>query len=566
MIGTRTSLYLAILLMYGCTVPQTQLQQAQAASTGESIVYTPGELNEESLLDLLSAELAGQQRDFDLAYDIYLRQAKLNNSAALAERATRIAQFTRDPQAVIDAASLWREIAEQQPEPTQILINILLQELRVAEALALLEQQDEISAELLLIVESLLDKFDQPNATRLLALFESHLGTNPEQLDLILVQAKLLAQLDQNDRAMTLLDRGLKVEPMQPDLIVEKAQLLRRAKNQPEAALMLVERALDKNIDHRQLQAVQVQLLLELKPDSVESAVELAITQADNDPQLIYYYALLLMENEQHSNSLSLFQRLVDSDPARTDLYLYIGMLEEAQGNTEAAIKAYVSVETGDNLLNAVNRALQLLDAQTELERANEILANASESSPDQASQLSVIFARWAADQDQLQAGLDLLTSQLDKDPDDITLLYSRALLIEPIDPAQMLLDLEHAYSLNPDNAATQNALGYSLLEHSSDYKRAYELISEALSENPEDPAYLDSMGWALHKLGRDTEALVYLEQAFELMQDPEVASHLIIVLSILKQTERARSLLEEQFDAHPNNEDLQEALRWLER
>jgi len=566
MIGTRTSLYLAILLMYGCTVPQTQLQQAQAASTDESIVYKPGELNEESLLDLLSAELAGQQRDFDLAYDIYLRQAKLNSSAALAERATRIAQFTRDPQAVIDAATLWREIAEQQPEPTHILINILLQELRVAEALSLLEQQDEISAEILLIVESLLDKFDQTNALRLVALFDSRLDTNPEQLDLILVQAKLLAQLDQNDRAMTLLDRGLKIESLQPDLIVEKAQLLRRVKNQPEAALTLVERALNKSIDHRQLQAVQVQLLLELKPDSVETAVERAITQADNDPQLIYYYALLLMESEQHSNSLSLFQRLVDSDPARTDLYLYIGMLEEALGNTEAAIKAYVSVESGDNLLNAINRALQLLDAQTELERAKQILADASESSPDQAAQLSVIFARWAADEAQLQAGLDLLASQLDQDPDNITLLYSRALLIEPLDPTQMLQDLEHAYNLNPDNAATQNALGYSLLEHSSDYKRAYKLISKALSENPEDPAYLDSMGWALHKLGRDTEALVYLEQAFELMQDPEVASHLIIVLSILEQTERARSLIEQQFDAHPDNEDLKEALRWLER
>lgn len=566
MIGTRTSLSLTLLLLYGCTLPQNNVQQAQAAPSSETSQYQPGELNQDSLFELLTAELAGQQRDFDRAYEIYLRQARLNRSANLAERATRIAQFKRDPESVVESAKLWIELAPERPEPTQILINILLQELRLEEALTLLERQQEISAELLLIVESLLDNFDKQYAARLSTLFDSKLAENPEQLDLLLVQSKLLIQLDQPSKAKSLLDRGLEIEPLQPDLVVEKAQLLRRAERKPEVALALVERALAANTEHRQLRAVHVQLLLELKPNSVESAVTLAITQADDDPQLIYYYALLLMENEQNSLSKSLFKRLIEADPARQDLYLYIGMLEEAEGNVEAAIQAFESVEFGDNLLNAINRAIRLLDADTEIERAKDIVMTASDNDPEKASQLSVIFARWAAESDKLETGLDLLASRLDEDPDDVTLLYSRALLIEPLDPAQMMSDLERAYDLNPQSAATQNALGYSLLEHSTEYQRAYELISSALSESPDDPAYLDSMGWALHKLGRDSQALEYLERAYELMQDPEVASHLIIVLSVLEQDERANKILQQQLDAHPKNTDLEEAKTWLAR
>ena len=155
---------------------------------------------------------------------------------------------------------------------------------------------------------------------------------------------------------------------------------------------------------------------------------------------------------------------------------------------------------------------------------------------------------------------------RLKEDPNDVSLLYSRALMVEPIDHQQMLDDLERAYALNPDNAGTQNALGYSLLEHSDDYQRAYELIESALAESPDDPAYLDSMGWALHKLERNSEALPYLERAFEQMPDPEVTSHLIIVLTQLGELERAQELLAEQEELHPGNEDLAEARRWLER
>ena len=304
--GIRPSLGLTIALLCGCAPVQTQSNPNTDPSdaTEVSVEYVPGELNEESLLDLLTAELAGQQRDFNTAYELYLRQAQLNRSSELAERATRIAQFNRDPQGVLTAARLWQEIEPEAAEPPQILINILLHEARFAEAFELLRSQPTFGAEILLVIESLLDTFDEESATELAELLQQRLDASPEQLDLLLVLARVQLLRREETVALNLLNRGLVVEPEQPDLIVEKAQLLRSVFSDSEQALALVESALQSNRDHRQLRAVHVQLLLELKPDSVQMAVERAIDQADRDPQLIYYYALLLLENEQPQQSL----------------------------------------------------------------------------------------------------------------------------------------------------------------------------------------------------------------------------------------------------------------------
>ena len=566
--GIRPSLGLTIALLCGCAPVQTQSNPNTDPSdaTEVSVEYVPGELNEESLLDLLTAELAGQQRDFNTAYELYLRQAQLNRSSELAERATRIAQFNRDPQGVLTAARLWQEIEPEAAEPPQILINILLHEARFAEAFELLRSQPSFGAEILLVIESVLDTLDEESATELAELLQQRLDASPEQLDLLLVLARVQLLRREETVALNLLNRGLVVEPEQPDLIVEKAQLLRSVFSDSEQALALVESALQSNRDHRQLRALHVQLLLELKPDSVQIAVERAIDQADRDPQLIYYYALLLLENEQPQQSLMLLDELISRDPARTDLNLYVGVNQAALGNREAAIEAFAKVESGDLLFNAVSRALELFEIEREYERAEALVENARKSDAERASQLAVIFARWAGDNGELERGLEYLNARLEEDPNDVSLLYSRALMVEPIDHQQMLDDLERAYALNPDNAGTQNALGYSLLEHSDDYQRAYGLIESALAESPDDPAYLDSMGWALHKLGRNSEALPYLERAFEQMPDPEVTSHLIIVLTQLGELERAQELLAEQEELHPGNEDLAEARRWLER
>ena len=53
----------------------------------------------------------------------------------------------------------------------------------------------------------------------------------------------------------------------------------------------------------------------------------------------------------------------------------------------------------------------------------------------------------------------------------------------------------------------------------------------------------MDSMGWVLYRLGRNKEALDYLQRAFALRPDAEIAAHLGEVLwATASRTRRARS------------------------
>ncbi|MDH5215865.1 MAG: tetratricopeptide repeat protein, partial [Gammaproteobacteria bacterium] len=70
--------------------------------------------------------------------------------------------------------------------------------------------------------------------------------------------------------------------------------------------------------------------------------------------------------------------------------------------------------------------------------------------------------------------------------------------------------------------------------------------------------AIIDSYGWVLFKQGRYEEALKELQRAYEMLKDPEVASHIVDVLSKLGRSDEARQALEDAEQRFPENELLQ--------
>ena len=82
----------------------------------------------------------------------------------------------------------------------------------------------------------------------------------------------------------------------------------------------------------------------------------------------------------------------------------------------------------------------------------------------------------------------------------------------------------------NPDDAAILNAYGYLLTDQFDRHEEARDYIERALALNPDSPAIIDSMGWVLYKLGDYGAACDYLERAYRLEQDPEIAAHLVDV------------------------------------
>jgi tetratricopeptide (TPR) repeat protein len=79
-----------------------------------------------------------------------------------------------------------------------------------------------------------------------------------------------------------------------------------------------------------------------------------------------------------------------------------------------------------------------------------------------------------------------------------------------------------------PDDPAALNFLGYLWADHDRNLKQAVAYIQRALEQDPENGAYLDSLGWAYYRLGRLDEARGLLERAVQQTNgDPVVHEHL---------------------------------------
>jgi tetratricopeptide (TPR) repeat protein len=70
------------------------------------------------------------------------------------------------------------------------------------------------------------------------------------------------------------------------------------------------------------------------------------------------------------------------------------------------------------------------------------------------------------------------------------------------------------ALALDPENANALNGMGYLLACEGKDGARALTYCRKAVDKDPNNPAYVDSLAWAYHKLGFDAEARDYIERA----------------------------------------------------
>lgn len=102
---------------------------------------------------------------------------------------------------------------------------------------------------------------------------------------------------------------------------------------------------------------------------------------------------------------------------------------------------------------------------------------------------------------------------------------------------------LEDIYAEDPDDTSVNNDLGYLYADQGMKLEQAEGMIRKALAAEPENGAYLDSLGWVLFKREKYDEALPLLEKAVKNSPgagDETLWEHLAEVLDRLQQKPRA--------------------------
>ena len=121
---------------------------------------------------------------------------------------------------------------------------------------------------------------------------------------------------------------------------------------------------------------------------------------------------------------------------------------------------------------------------------------------------------------------------------------------------------------LEPDFHAALNYLGYTFAEAGINLEEALTLASRAVALDPDNGAYVDSLGWTYYRLGRPEQARSYLERAVRLEpEDATLQEHLGDVYVALGQTERARQSYQRALElAGDNAEQVRRKLDGLDQ
>jgi tetratricopeptide (TPR) repeat protein len=250
------------------------------------------------------------------------------------------------------------------------------------------------------------------------------------------------------------------------------------------------------------------------------------------------------------------FQDLLASGRFTMDALYYLARIADYREEHDRAIRLYTQVQTGPNAVVSQRRAGALIAYELDdPERAVQQLEEFGNNSPNHAIDMILAQAQLLASLERYDEALGHYDQFVNYRPDDEGALLGRAELLLRMDRLDEALGQYRAVVKRwPDSAMSLNAYGYTLADRTEEYKQAEKLIRKALKYDPDSPAIIDSLGWVLYKLGKYDEALVELERAYEKLNDPEVAAHIVEVLHAMERSDDALAVLEAAESEDPDS------------
>jgi len=318
-------------------------------------------------------------------------------------------------------------------------------------------------------------------------------------------------------------------------------------------------------------------LLDQQKPQPAALAFAQAARLGGRSAELYLNFAAALHAMGDDDGSRSLLRKLAEERPFCADAYQELYAIHEKRGEMELAGRVVANWNWADPDSTAARRAAaRQAVAEHDLASAQEILLNLldrHDNDPDVLTAVQEFYAqtqkldeltirleqRLAGETWNFNLGQELAQIYLQQqrthqafrvasglhaaaahDPDLLYIvsgLYTR--MGDQERSEQALADI---LKLDPSYAGANNDLGYSWAEQGKKLGQAEGLIRRALAAEPDNPSFLDSLGWVLYKRGQFDEALRNLARAADPAEqaDPVVLDHLGDTLYRLGQRDNA--------------------------
>ena len=559
------------LILSGCNVltPNNNLPTDDTAVLATTQTSKPvggtTEFSPDTLISLLTAEIAGQRDRFDIASDNYSQQAQATGDPGIAERAFRIAEYLGEDERALSSALIWANTAPDNLEAQRSAAIQLAQAKRYDEAMQRMEKvllaNGDTQFDFLALSAA---QSDQKTLQALLQSFDRLLIKYPHDQQLIFSKAVLLNQDGRSKEALHLLESQPKKYAVVATVLL-RARLLNQL-DRGEEALPLLRNALKKQPDDSRLRITYARQLIELNhlEEARAEFIEL-LEQSPNDDDLRFSLALINMDLEAWLEAQVYLEELIIRGNYDNAAQYNLGRVFEELQDTEQALAAYNAVETGNNYLAAQQRIIALLLNNDRLSEATTHFDRQRTIRSDLAVQLYLIEAEGLSSNNHIESAWLRINQGLKHYKDDPSLLYTRAMVADKRnDLIQLEEDLRLILESNPNNAMALNALGYTLADRTDRLNEARQLIERAHELEPNDAAITDSLGWVYFRLGDLQTAERLLREAFNAYPDAEVAAHLGEVLWQQGKRSEARRVWNQALKTQPNNAALLETMQRL--
>ena len=532
------------------------------------------ELSSQILFQLLASEIAAQRGQIGSAAATYLSLARQTRDPRLARRATELALAERSVERATEAATLWRQVSPTSTLAAQTLETLWLStgqlaqaEPLLAERLAAARSNDTLAEFYAQLQRNLLRTGDKAAA---LALFDRLAAADQALPEARLAAAALASAASLNERAASEARAAAAARPDDEATAVAAARYLADAPNGQAEAQALLAGYLARHPKAVEARFSYARLLAgDGKAKEAQSEMELALREEPQSPAILFSLAQIAYQTKQLPVAEDYLRRYLalpddiqrDNGPA----LLFMTQIAEDRGRLDDAIGWLAQVTRGEQLLPAVVRRALLLGKTGRIDEGRELLRNTSVATSRERNQLTSAEAQLLREAGRFAEAFDVLDKALERQPNNPDLLYDHGMAAEKIDRLEVMeASMRKLIQLRPDHAHAYNALGYSFAERNIRLDDAMELLQKAVQLAPDDGHILDSMGWLLYRRGELEQARQYLQRAYDLRPEAEIAAHLGEVLWKMGRTEEARALWRTARSREPNNETLRETLARL--
>lgn len=540
-------------------------QEEQPASTAKSQNLPKQDLTQNMLYEFLLGEIAGQRGQLDVATKAYVDLAKSTRDPRIAQRATEIALFSKQPEAALQAARVWAEVDPDSTPARQTLVALLVNSGKLEEARPhiekLLSAEGQNVGKGLMQLNGLLSKY--PDKTAALNLVQDLAQPYPRVAEAHFAIGQAALNATQYDVALSEARKALELRPEWELAALFQGQVLQHTSNK--LALEYLHNYLNGYPKAKDVRLSYARLLV-VEKDYPQARSEFQRLRRDfpNNAEVALAVGLLSMQlNDFDAAEASFKQALSQNYKDRDSVRYYLGQVYEERKRYDEALHWYGSVGEGEQYLPAQLRYANVLAKQGKLAEARKHLSQIAVHDNQQKIQIILTDAQLLRDAGHYQEAFDLLGRALQKNPNYPDLLYDYAMAAEKLNRLDVLEEnLRKLIQLKPDYAHAYNALGYTLADRTDRLAEAEQYIEQALKLAPEDPFIIDSMGWVQYRLGNIKEGTAYLRRAYADRPDPEIAAHLGEVLWVQGKHEEAETIWKASLKDNPGNEALQNVIK----